>query len=396
MTKQDVNKDDLSQFSLVLGGPLYQFYLRTFLAKSPLHLYKRRILCVTLFTWLPLFIFSMIAGLAFKGVKVPFFYDIEIHLRFLVALALFIAAEPIVHQAIRVMIQQFYERNIIALHDHPKFNHIILQAMRLRNSITAEVILILIVITIGHWIWRNYMSINLATWYAFPIMGRMHLTLAGYWYTFISIPIFQFILLRWYFRLFIWYRFLWQVSRLPLRLNSLHPDRAGGLSFLSNSVFAFSPILIAHMVVIVGLIANRIFYAGATLTEFRFELISITIYLILLVLIPLFFFIIPLIKTKTIGTYTYGSIASRYVNDFRNKWIERPIEKDKEILGTADIQSLGDLSNSYLVTQEMRIFPFTGKTLFQLMILIAFPILPLMISLIPFDEIAKFSIKLLI
>ena len=96
------------------------------------------------------------------------------------------------------------------------------------------------------------------------------------------------------------------------------------------------------------------------------------------------------------GTYNYGSVATRYVNDFRKKWLENPTKNKDPILGTSDIQSLSDLSNSYVVTQEMGIFPFTGKTIFQLFILIAFPILPLMISLFPFDEIAKFSIKLVI
>jgi hypothetical protein len=36
-----------------------------------------------------------------------------------------------------------------------------------------------------------------------------------------------------YFQLFIWFLFLWRVSRLDLRLTPSHPDRAGGLGFLS-------------------------------------------------------------------------------------------------------------------------------------------------------------------
>jgi hypothetical protein len=33
----------------------------------------------------------------------------------------------------------------------------------------------------------------------------------------------QFLLLRWYVRFFIWYRFLWRVSRLNLHLVPIHP-----------------------------------------------------------------------------------------------------------------------------------------------------------------------------
>jgi hypothetical protein len=43
---------------------------------------------------------------------------------------------------------------------------------------------------------------------AMPEGSQLHLTIAGYWYAFISIPIFQFILLRWYLRFFIWFQFL--------------------------------------------------------------------------------------------------------------------------------------------------------------------------------------------
>jgi len=41
---------------------------------------------------------------------------------------------------------------------------------------------------------------------------------SGLLYSFVSIPIFQFILLRWYLRFVIWFLFLWRASRLNLHL----------------------------------------------------------------------------------------------------------------------------------------------------------------------------------
>jgi hypothetical protein len=52
--------------------------------------------------------------------------------------------------------------------------------------------------------------------------------------------------LRWYFRIFIWMRFLWQVSRIELSLVPTHPDRVGGMGFLGNTVYAFTPLAVAH------------------------------------------------------------------------------------------------------------------------------------------------------
>src|SRR5690606_7503102 len=108
-------------------------------------------------------------------------------------------------------------------------------------------------------VWRHYVALQTATWYAVPAGAPSQGSLAGWWYGYVSLPIFQFILYRWYFRLFIWARFLWQVSRLELSLVPTHPDGAGGLGFLSLVVPAFTPLLLAQGTLYAGMIANRIF-----------------------------------------------------------------------------------------------------------------------------------------
>ena len=116
------------------------------------------------------------------------------------------------------------------------------------------------------------------------------MSLAGWWHALISVPLFQFLLLRWYFRVFIWARFLWQMSRLDLQLVPTHPDRVGGLGFLTNVVYAFTPILLAHGVLLSGLIADRIFFDGAKLPQFMVEIVGGVAVLVLLVLFPLMVF----------------------------------------------------------------------------------------------------------
>lgn len=77
--------------------------------------------------------------------------------------------------------------------------------------------------------------LNMSSWYARSIDGVESLTGAGLWLTWVSNPIMQFLLLRWYLRIFIWARFLWRVSRIDLALLPTHPDRNGGLGFLGAS-----------------------------------------------------------------------------------------------------------------------------------------------------------------
>ena len=75
----------------------------------------------------------------------------------------------------------------------------------------------------------------------------MHLTRAGYWFAFACVPIFQFVWLRWYIRILIWFWFMFRVSHIRLQLLAAHPDRAGGLGFLGKSSYAFAPLLFAQV-----------------------------------------------------------------------------------------------------------------------------------------------------
>jgi hypothetical protein len=186
-------------------------------------------------------------------------HDIEAQVRFLVAVPVLIGAELIAQERMRIMIMRFVDRGIIRAADIPRFNTAIEAATRLRNALPLELTLLIFVYTVGQWFWRSQSALEMASWYGAPHGGHVGLTLPGYWYAFVSLPFFQFLLLRWYVRLFIWLLFLWRISRFDLRLLAAHPDRAGGMGFLGVGSYAFAPILFAQGAVLAGLIANRIF-----------------------------------------------------------------------------------------------------------------------------------------
>ena len=191
---------------------------------------------MALLAWAPLLLLSIAEGHAWgDSVKLPFLHDVELHVRLLLALPLLILAELVVHQRMRPVVRQFVERGLIPDAARAQFDAAIASAMRLRNSITAEVLLIAFVYVVGvGFVWRTQVALDVASWYGVPADGRLQPSLAGWWLGFVSLPLFQFLLLRWYFRLFIWARFLWQVSRIELRLMPTHPDRCGGLGFLGD------------------------------------------------------------------------------------------------------------------------------------------------------------------
>src|SRR5689334_951531 len=263
-------------FSLVLGGPLYQLYRRAHLAGDALELLVRRVAIITSVSWVPLLVLSVASGNAFgRAVTVPFFHDIEVHVRFLIALPTLVIAEMVVHRRLVPAVRQFVERRIVTAGELPGFQQAVESTLRLRNSALIEVALIISVYTVGIWVWSKEIALGSATWYAIPEGERMRLTAAGYWFMFVSVPIFQFLLLRWSFRFFLWFWFLFRVSRLKLNLVPVHADRTGGLGFLGVSTYAFAPILVAQAAVLASLIASQIFYAGRTLLEFKVAIVGV-------------------------------------------------------------------------------------------------------------------------
>lgn len=357
----------------------------------------RRILVISLAAWLPLLMLTLLSGRAVGGVGVPFILDLATHTRFLLSLPILVAAEVVVHRRIKGVVRQFLDRGIISPDSQPRFENIIASAMRLRNSVFAEVLLLAAVIIGGKWIGTRYVQMAVPTWYAGPIDGGTQLTAAGYWNVYVSLAVFRFILLRWYFRLFIWYWFLWRVARcVPLRLNPLHPDRAGGLGFLAGSVFAFAPLLIAHTVGLAGILGGKIWHEGATLPQFKMELVVWLVGLMLLPVTPLSFFATHLAETRRIGLREFGIFASRYVSEFRRKWMEGNSAECEKLVGTSDIQSLADLSNSFEVVRGVSLVPIGRTTIVRLVILTALPLAPLTLTMIPLEKLIDRAISLFI
>jgi hypothetical protein len=383
--------DEQQDFSLVLGGPVFQLLRRVHLSGDALQLIWQRMLIIASLAWLPLLVVSLLEGQAFGGrAAVPFLWDVEANVRLLIALPLLIVAELIVHQRMRPVVRQFLERKLIPDKALPQFEAAMASAFRLRNSTLAEVLLIALVYGVGVMlVWRHLLALSAtATWYAVPTAEGLKLSMTGRWYAYVSLPIFQFLLMRWYYRIVIWARFLWQVSRIELIVMPTHPDRVGGLGFLANVSYAFTPLALAHGVMLAGLIANRIFYLGAALPDFKVEIAAIVVFLMCLVLGPFLAFAPQLAAAKRTGLREFGTLAERYVREFDVKWL-RAGTLDEPLIGSADIQSLADLADGFEVVKTMRAAPITRDALVGLVLATLLPVLPLALTMMSLEDLLK-------
>ncbi len=381
-----------SDFSLVLGGPIFQLFRRSHLAGEGLELVHRRLLMITAVVWVPLLLLAALDPSAANLGRLSFLHDVEVQVRFLIALPVLIAAELIVHLRIRPVVRSFVERNLVLPQDMPRFHRAIESAVKLRNSIPLEVGLLLFVYPVSLLLWNGRAALGVSTWYANP-GGRWNLTPAGLWYVFVSIPLLRFILLRWYVRLFIWFRFLWHVSRINLNLIPSHPDRSAGLAFLGKSAYAFGPILFAQGTMLAGLVAERVLYSGQSLVSFRLQIGGFVVFFVLAILGPLLMFTPRMAESKRKGLADYGLLAQRYVESFERKWLRRPSAGSEELLGTGDIQSLADLGNSYAMVRDMRAVPFGLEDISRLAAATVAPLLPLLLTILSPEELLMRVLK---
>jgi hypothetical protein len=385
---------EIEEFSLVLGGPLFQFLRKSRLEGEALELLHRRVLASILLTWFPLLLLSAGGTRVGNYGQISFLRDIEVHARFLVALPILIGAELVVHSRIRAVVCRFVECRIVLPQDLGRFCRVIESAKRIRNSIYVELALVAAVYTLGLWFWNSRSEVSAATWYALP-GGRWRLTPAGYWYVFVSIPVFQFIVLRWYIRLFIWFRLLWQVNRIELNLIPTHPDRCAGLSFVGKSSYAYGPILFAQGAILAGVVADRVLYRGEGLQSFKFQIGGFIVFFVVAILGPLLMFTPRMARAKRKGLAEYGLLAQRYVESFDQRWVQEA-HPSEELLGTGDIQSLADLGNSYQLVRDMRVVPFALQDATRLAVATAVPLTPLLLTIFSPEELILRIIKIVL
>jgi len=381
-------------FSLALGGPLYQLLRRARLSDDALSMLKGRILVISLVAWLPLLLLSAWAGRLLGGdITVPFLKDVDVHVKLLVVVPLLIVAELVVHRRLRPLIGQFIEQDLVPGTARGRFDAALASAVRLRNSVAAELLMIAVVYGFGIMVvWRHYTSLAASTWYAIPSAQGLEPSPAGIWYGFVSLPIFQFLLVRWLYRLFIWARFMWQVSRLDLQLLPTHPDRAGGLGFLANVLPAYYPLAAAFGAMLAGVLADRIFYSGARLLDFKAQIGAAIGSFVVVFVGPLLVFAPRIAQARGAGLLEYGALAQRYERAFDARWLRG--ERGAPA-GDGDIQSIAGMGEKFQTIRSMSMTPVGVQDIIRLAMAIAVPIVPLVLTEMPLEDLLKLIFGLL-
>jgi hypothetical protein len=380
-------------FSLTEGGPGSSVMKRLHLVHPELGTGAARTALVLMaLTWGPLFLLCLLQGHAFGGVKLPFSHDIAAHARFLLAVPVLILADIPIGVRLRQVVRHFIAANLVREEDRAKFGDALLDALRFRDLRAAEMtVLVLAYVASFNAISGSSQS---DSWYTLgPGRG---LTLAGYWYALAALPVFQFLIFRWVYRMVVWSRFLWRVSKLDLLLTPTHPDSAGGLAFLGKGLVPFGVILFALSAVVSGAIASRILFSGGRVEDYQGSYVALFVVGLVIFAGPMLIFVPKLLVLKQRGLLEYGILGSQYTQAFHQKWVGRPNSTEGALLGSSDIQSLADLSGSFEIIQKMRILPLQPSDFIAMVLPGLVPALPLAATVMPVGEILSRLLKLVL
>jgi hypothetical protein len=380
-------------FLLMEGGPLFRLEKRVGLIKANAPLTIRRAILAATLAWLPLLILSLIQGVAYGDkVPVPFLRDFSTYSRFLLALPLLLLAEIILGPRIAESAAHFVTSGLVTPADYPKFDAEIADGLRLRDSTVAEIIILILAYVFNLW-GRWYTTVHVSTWHTLREGDLTSTTLAGWWLILFSTPLFQFLMIRWLWRLFLWFRFLSHVRRLDLQLFPTHPDEAAGLGFVGEAQRFFGILLFAYSMGVCGVLADQVVYNKTPLSHFAPAIAAYVIIALLIMVAPLIVFSGKLLAEKRKGLHQYGTLATSYTGDFHKKWILGQNPSHDGLLGTGDIQSLADLGNSYAFIEKMNAIPINPRSLLHLIVATLLPLTPLLLTVMPLKDVLKLLLK---
>jgi hypothetical protein len=339
-------------------------------------------------TWLPLLVLAAVEGLAWGDrVAVPLLKDFLPYGQFLLAVPVLVLGEVTVGKRLGWVVAELRRSDVLAPEDTPALDGLLARAVELWRGRGLNTVLVLLTCAytgVSLWIAREWLT---GGWQS---VGD-RITLAGWWYLLISVPVMRFLTLRWLWRLLLWAWVLWRVSRLSLQLRPAHPDRAGGLAFLGTTQAEFGVLVFALSVQLSCLIADAVCFQGADLMAFRGHVIAFVLIVLIVLLLPLLVFAPKLVLAREESLLFLSGSAYNGADH-----LERLLRSGKSgELPADEISGLSDFAVLFENASRMRPVPLELRNIFALVLAAALPFLPLIFLVMPVSEVFRTLTKLL-
>ena len=354
-----------------------------------LHVVRRALVAVAI-AWLPMALLTLARGDFMRPDHAnAFILDIGCYARYLITLPLLVLAEAQCAPRLTAIARQFITAGLIAAADHPTYERAVASTRRLLQSRTAEFVAFILAYVLVISVIVSKPDAAVPLWHGVIWGDRIAPTPAGWWGLLVSLPLLFLFLLGWLWRIVLWARFLWLMSRIELRLVPSHPDGAGGLGFLATSLEAFLPLAFAFGVLAAGPVLNLVVHRGASPTQFRFQAVGMAVFTVVLFATPLLVFVRRLLEAHHRGVLSYGGLTHRAGHLFEHEWLAAHPVIDEQTLRAPEFAATNNLYSISARAIEMRRVPFDTRSLALLGGAALVPFLPAELLRLPLDVVLQ-------
>jgi hypothetical protein len=349
----------------------------------------RRAVLAAAVGWLPLALLTLAHGDLWGSDRAnAFALDFAACARFLIAAPLLVLAESWCAPRLRHIAREFVEEGLVSESDRAAYDRAVDSSRRLLHSRAAEVLAFVLAYALVVPMYLSVPAGTLSSWHGATVNGRYHFTPAGLWALLVSLPLLLVLVLGWLWRIALWARFLWLMSRLRLRLIPSHPDHAGGLKFVDASLLAAAPLGFAFGTLGAGIVLNQVVHHGASPLAYKYLALGVVLFVLALFVAPLLVFWPRLAAEHHRGVFAYGALARQMGAQLEAKWLgERP--GDARPLEVQDFSATTDLYSITANVYAMSRIPAELRSLAVLAGATLLPFVPPTLMAVPLGVLVK-------
>ena len=381
--------DHGERFSVVAGGPFHGLLLRLGLVGDDLLPTTAAVIGLSFLAWLPpalLVVLQSLVDSTYSGWG--FFTDLTVYARYMVAIGIMVATERHADSRLESLIRQFRTARLIRDEGLSGFRKALEDADRRSSSAGAEGVIVAAALVWSGLTERYVVEVSGSSWEGHASAGLVQMSWAGLVARILSNPLFLFLVLRWFWRFLLWSQLLFRISRLPLRLAPLHPDRSAGLGFLSIYPSIFGGFVLALSCVVAASFLKDLALVEHSSRTLWFAIGGWMVLCLVIFIGPLLFFARSLFMERERALLEYGQLASQHHLAFHRKWVTGGRD-GKELLGDPDVSSSADLNASFEAIETLRIVPVDRDAVMGLLAAAGLPMLAVVATRIPLVDLVK-------
>lgn len=378
------------------GGPFYELQERLGLLHERTLRSGRRALIFVALAWGVPFLLSLAQGRAWEGaVGLPYLLDLGVWAKFLLAIGAFTLAEQQIEVQLRQKLDRAFAAQIVAPSSAAEGAQALADALRRRNSRTAEAICLALAILAVVIALRHLLLADGSSWAVTSSPEGNSITLAGWWCLIVSLPLFWFLALRGVWRHFVWSLLLRRIAGLELRLVSTHPDGRAGLGFMAEYPNAYVLFVLGVSCAAAAAVGKNQFHEAATPSTIS-TLMAIWLVIVLaLFAFPLATFGRPLRALKKATMERLGTQATQYHRLAERKLTGSNVVAD-DSAEAEQFKEVADPSKQFDTTRKQSTMLMSRAAVVPVSAAALVPFALLAATQLPFKEVLSLVKKLLL